>query len=303
MTWKEIKIATLQKMQSADKNGYPTDNSADDYIAAMPQAANEALQLLSTANRFIIKPIHIVYSPMENLLSDDMLGKIYTYMLPASYCAIGAKSYYIEICGKGTMSITVGDNVSEIVIDSKEKFTAYKGCIDNTENETVELKVVSNYTIHVRNAALYSASFETDADVVPYSEKVKFDLNVLADDFYMVDNGEVFCESDCHKKFMDYGLESGHIFTLDRDSAGDYTVYYKAYPKKITEQTEESYELPLANEVVALLPLYMASQIYKDDDIGIATTYRNEFEVARELLNNPLNVYGDEHVESESGWI
>lgn len=34
-------------------------------------------------------------------------------------------------------------------------------------------------------------------------------------------------------------------------------------------------------DVAVLLPLYMASQLYKDDDNSIATIYRNEFEVAR----------------------
>ena len=36
--------------------------------------------------------------------------------------------------------------------------------------------------------------------------------------------------------------------------------------------------------MAVLLPLYMASQLYKDDDITLATMYRNEFEVAFSLL-------------------
>ena len=54
MTWKDIKVATLQKMEAADGNEIPTDDSVTDYVAAMPQAANEALLLLSTAGKFII---------------------------------------------------------------------------------------------------------------------------------------------------------------------------------------------------------------------------------------------------------
>ena len=42
--------------------------------------------------------------------------------------------------------------------------------------------------------------------------------------------------------------------------------------------------MPLDPEVAVLLPLYMASQLYKDDDITLATMYRNEFEVAFSLL-------------------
>ena len=53
---------------------------------------------------------------------------------------------------------------------------------------------------------------------------------------------------------------------------------------------------------MALLPLYMASQIYKGDEIGIATTYRNEFEVARDALQNKPNMQAAEEFRNESGW-
>ena len=70
MTWKDIKVATLQKMEAADGNEIPTDDSVTDYVAAMPQAANEALLLLSTAGKFIIKSISIGHNPMENLIPE-----------------------------------------------------------------------------------------------------------------------------------------------------------------------------------------------------------------------------------------
>ena len=66
---------------------------------------------------------------------------------------------------------------------------------------------------------------------------------------------------------------------------------------------EDDYELPLDREVAAILPLYMASQLYKDDDIGVATQYRNEFEVAFERLQNAVPSGKAEKVISESGWI
>ena len=47
----------------------------------------------------------------------------------------------------------------------------------------------------------------------------------------------------------------------------------------------------------------MASELYKDDDMGIATAYRNEFEVGFERLVNSANVNAYEEWTSESGWI
>lgn len=55
MTWREIKLAALQKMFSADGSEIPTDTGTTDYLAAMPHAANEALQRLCTVGKFYRK--------------------------------------------------------------------------------------------------------------------------------------------------------------------------------------------------------------------------------------------------------
>ena len=51
---------------------------------------------------------------------------------------------------------------------------------------------------------------------------------------------------------------------------------------KITPITPDYYELELDDKGAELLPLYMASQLYKDEDVGLAAIYRNEFEIGRE---------------------
>ena len=79
-------------------------------------------------------------------------------------------------------------------------------------------------------------------------------------------------------------------------------MYYKKYPQSITSETEDDYEFILDPEVAALIPLYMASQLYKDDDNAIATVYRNEFEVAFERLTQFAEVPRKEEFVSESGW-
>ena len=50
----------------------------------------------------------------------------------------------------------------------------------------------------------------------------------------------------------------------------------------ITPITPDDYEFKLDSTGAELLPLYMASQLYKDEDAGLAAIYRNEFEVGRE---------------------
>ena len=67
--------------------------------------------------------------------------------------------------------------------------------------------------------------------------------------------------------------------------------------------TDDDYILPVDPEVAAIMPLYMASQLYKDDDNSIATTYRNEFEVARDALSQWANVQRKEEFTSITGWV
>lgn len=196
MKWLDVKIATLQKMFAAEGNEIPSDGSADDYVAAMPYAANEALQMLATAGRFLIKSIAIAH--------------------------------------------------------------------DGTNK--------------------------------------KYDLKTIASDYYdldyvMYENAE----GTVYREFVRYRMDNGQIVMYGVPS-GTYTVYYKAFPAEITAETSDDYELTLTPEVSVLIPLYMASQLYKDDDNAIATTYRNEFEVGFERLNKLISDSTQEFV-SESGWI
>ena len=60
--------------------------------------------------------------------------------------------------------------------------------------------------------------------------------------------------------------------------------------------------MALDPEVEALIPLYMASQLYKDDDNAIATVYRNEFEVGRDALSQGALIPKKEKFVTSSGW-
>ena len=63
--------------------------------------------------------------------------------------------------------------------------------------------------------------------------------------------------------------------------------------------------LPLPKECCDILPLYIASQLYKDDDISMATIWRNEFNVALETIaaqEAESSGGGCGAFETETGW-
>ena len=55
--------------------------------------------------------------------------------------------------------------------------------------------------------------------------------------------------------------------------------YDRTVTPKIEDDTGVDDEIDLPESACVLIPLYIASELYKDDDIQLATQYRNEFEV------------------------
>ena len=60
--------------------------------------------------------------------------------------------------------------------------------------------------------------------------------------------------------------------------------YDKTTIDRIDKDTKDDYKLTISEDACVLIPLYIASQLYKDDDISQATAYRNEFEVGLQDL-------------------
>jgi len=308
VTWAEIKLRTFQKMFASDGETIPSDSSSKDYLAALPGAANEALQMLATAGKFIIKNIDIAHNPVTNLLSDNKYIKS-VESGEIVFEADGARSFYFEYFGEGTYTIVVGTRTvaRRIPLEQGKGYIAVRGLIDNETKEHVTLTIESSYPIAVKNVALYSANFKNAESVQSFAEKVRYDLKELADDFYMLSTEDIYYEGDAnisrYVRTSDFFEEGNSVLVLDRDTPGNYKVYYKAYPQYITSATPDDYVLAIDTEVANLMPLYMASQLYKDDDISIATSYRNEFEIAFERLKDSVSTPSSEKFTSESGWI
>ena len=310
-TWYDVKLKTLQKL-FATNNGstrIPTDNATREYISAMPGAANEALQMLATAGKFIIKCIDIAHIPVANAIpSGEKIRSVVKGDI--EYEADAIHSAYYEIKGKGTLTITIGENTTTETFDTSTTGIGYvpvKRLIENPDDLKVKFVFTSDYPLSLKNFAFYTANYETADEIQPYTEYIRYNLSELADDYYMVDLQHVIYEGDAevsrYKATSDYFQEGFKVMLLDRKMPGNYKVYYKAYPQPITLDTPDDEVLVLDPEVEALLPLYMASQLVKDDDNGLATVYRNEFEVAYERLTNQVSAPSSERFTSESGWI
>jgi len=303
-TWYDLKLAVLQKMFAAD-DVIVEDESTLGYIAAMPHCANEGLALLATAGKFITKSVKITQMNISNLVSDTVSNTIHEFSDAYSYQADEGQSYYFECSGTGTCEIYVDDVLVDTINIENSSYEIFKGLIENTEKKKVDFKFQTTYPMALKNVAIYKELFPAPENVMPFTDKIKYDLSSLVDDFYMIDPQGIYFEGD-HQKYLqtsDFYQEGTKTLVLDRDMIGCFTIYYRAYPVELTSETEDEYELPIDPEVYVLLPLYMASQLYKDDDNAIATAYRNEFEVGFERLVNSANLAAYEEFTSESGWV
>ena len=281
------------------------DESTMGYIAAMPHCANEGLALLATAGKFITKSIKIAQMNIANLVSETEANAIHEFSDSYSYQADEGQSFYFEVSGTGTCEISIDDVVYDTISIEANGYTAFKGLITNTEKKPVKFVFTTSYPMGLKNIAIYKESFADADQVVPFTDKIRYDMATLAPDFYMIDPQGIYFEG-AYQKYLqtsDFYQEGTKTLVLDRDMIGNFTIYYRAYPVQLTDKTEDSYELPIDPEVYALLPLYMASQLYKDDDNGIATAYRNEFEVGFDRLVNSANLSAYEKFTSATGWI
>lgn len=318
ITWRDIKYTTLQKMFSitGSATSIPNDSATMEYVNAMPQACNEALQLLSTAGKFIIKEFQYINYPYDNLLGEKTFRTYTVVNDTLSFAKKGALSYYFKALGNPTScKLYVGTHeVKDFYPEDNEintkQFTTFKGNItyptlEEGEDDTVSLVIVATSPVTLQNVCFYGVPFEDDSSVPPYEQYIKIEMDKVLDDFYQLAPAELYDLGDSGNGYIvanDYFQEADKTLVIPRDKTGIYVIHYRAYPQRITLETEDDYEMSLDPEVADLLPLYMASQIYKDDDLGIATQYRNEFEVGRDALSQGALIPKKEKFVTSSGW-
>ena len=310
-TWKDIKYTTLQKMFSitGSSTTIPNDSATMEYVNAMPAACNEALQYLATAGKFIIKEFQYINYPFDNLLGRDTFKTVTIVNDTKTYEVEGAKSYYFRIAGRPTTcKLFIGGVESiDFEVDS-DGFTAYKGNIQFTgeeEDTTVQLVISAESPVNVANVCFYGCKFVSDDKVPQYEQYVRLSLPDLVPDFYQLAPAELYSLGKGGNDYIvadDYFQEADKTLVIPREKQGTFIVHYRAYPQQITLDTPDDTVLELDPEVAALIPLYMASQLYKDDDNAIATGYRNEFQVAFEALSQGAMVPKKEKFITSSGW-
>lgn len=73
---------------------------------------------------------------------------------------------------------------------------------------------------------------------------------------------------------------------------GDIDIYYEIKPKIINSTTNVNEKIDISEDYAVIIPLYIAGELYKDDDLTMATMYMNEFMNMINIFSN-INTYID----------
>ena len=136
------------------------------------------------------------------------------------------------------------------------------------------------------------------------NNSLSVDLKTIVDDLFMVQPGGVYFTDSSGRtdEYYDGTVIGDKDLILDGSETGTYRIYYYAYPVKATAETAGATDMQIDPDVASLVPLYMASQLWKEEEPGIATAYRNEFEIGRELLVRERNDGFSSEFRNTTGW-
>ena len=201
----------------------------------------------------------------------------------------------IEACKKMFLNndaINVTDLPS---MKNDNKYKWYLNAMPQAANEAI-YEIIKRGKKHTKR---YEFAIVDDGTT---NEPLILDLKTDVPDFYRV--AKLYYQKPSGYQELinntDYQMLNNYELVLNGNKYGNYLLEYQNYPTKITNETLDTEEIELEKETAALIPLYIASQLYKDDDIAIATTYRNEFEAA---VENTFKIIDDLKFVSKTGWL
>lgn len=76
---------------------------------------------------------------------------------------------------------------------------------------------------------------------------------------------------------VNWTMLTKNIIKINGWMSGNVDIYYEAYPKKINNSTPSTTKIDLEESFARIIPLYIAGELYKDDDLTLSTMYMNEF--------------------------
>lgn len=105
-----------------------------------------------------------------------------------------------------------------------------------------------------------------------------YDLSQVFEDYYTLYDGYIkYTDGERYGMADNYETEGANTILIPKDIMGTWRVTYCAYPMKLTKDTPDDTDLGLPPDVTNKVAVYIAGQLYKEDEITLAQIYMNEF--------------------------
>lgn len=181
--------------------------------------------------------------------------------------------------------------------DNNKLYNIYLNAMPAVCNEGINIIVQSGYTIYDR-LELTDENI-SDVQLADDDKLTIVDLRTIDKSFHRVNSILVN-----NKIYNDYMIKANQYLYLDKSvfENNQVSIIYEKIPFIELEQDEYSDEqvIDMPYEAAILLPLFIASELYKDDDLTLSTVYRNQFEAELERLTHPDD---DDSFVDVHGWL
>lgn len=114
-------------------------------------------------------------------------------------------------------------------------------------------------------------------------DTIYYDLSKKIEDFRMI-------KGIYSKMPVSWKILNKNTIIIDNWQDGRILVSYEVKPTIINSDTDTDFVIEIASEYANLIPLYIAGELYKDDDLTLSTMYMNEFMTLVDNYSN--NKYG-----------
>lgn len=278
MTVNQVKDAVI---------AYGFNPDLDDNDRLFVEALNASIQEIQ-ALRPTTGIIEIVNEPYKPIYSVTDVTEIAAGM---SFTAM-ARSAVFEVDGEGAVTVSINGTAK-----TPEAWKAGSGW----KRIEVRASAYSEITITFSGELLYHMrNMEFYAEPVPPSAHVKsgnyidYDLGDLASDYgaisYILRDGFAYNGGSAHR------ILNNEILRLPAEDRGTFEV---VYTKRIERIEHDNTEIPLRHDVLAILPILVASYVWLDDEAERAQYYRTLFE--RRISTVPPDRYVT-NIRDAKGW-
>ena len=262
MTVNQVKDAVI---------AYGFNPDLDDNDRLFVEALNASIQEIQ-ALRPTTGIIEIVNEPYKPIYSVTDVTEIAADM---SFTAM-ARSAVFEVDGSGQVTVTAkeatvtidGASTSTAAWDAKSGWKRIEVCASAYSEITIAFSGV----FHMRNMEFYEYPVPPTAHI-KCGNHIDYDLGDLASDYGAI--SYILRDGFAYNGGSAYRILNNEILRLPAEDRGTFEV---VYTKRIDRIEHDDTKIPLRHDVLAILPILVASYVWLDDEAERAQYYRTLFE-------------------------